>query len=478
MLQLENISGFESWLLTHPFILGLLEELSLRDVQLSEYEAKIKELEEALAKKQGVPSKPDFGGASELDKSASPNTKEESKKATTSTGKRKKKERLDIHKEEFVKAKDVPPNWVLVKHSPVIIEDVKLAAHNVCYQLEVWRSPDGKKQITASFPLALQGSQFGPVPRSFVLSLYHDLGSTQPCIANFLNNIGVDISRGTINNMLIENQDVFHQEKEELLEVGKKCSPELRTDDTGAKHCYENYFTNCINTDYFTYFQTNKTKSRINFLEILRQTSTAYTLNQASLDYYKLIGCPKAAFELLQSSYQKNGQKTFEDKSDLSHYLQSHKITGSTTIRIITEGLLIGTIVEEGFDTNTIIHSDEAGQFALFVHSLCWKHIERPLRKLKTYTNCQAQQLEQVKKQFWHLYQRLKKYKENPEPKLIQELNQEFDTLCEHKEGFFHLNRILDNIYKKKDKMLLVLKRPVRERHQRFCEKTKNEWFY
>lgn len=471
MLKLENISGFEPWLLSHPFILGLLEELSLRDAQLSEYSEKIKELESALSKSQGVPTKPDFGGASQLDKEVSPLNKEKSRDQKKARVKRKKKENLEIHEEEFVKAKDVPPHWVLVKHSPLIIQDVKIAAHNTCYQLEVWRSPDGKKQMTAELPLALQGSQFGPVLRSLVLSLYHDLGSTQPCISSFLNNIGVDISAGTINNLLIENQTVFHQEKESLLEVGKRYSSELRTDDTGAKHCYENYFTNCINTDYFTYFQTSKTKSRINFLEILRQNTTVYTLNESSLDYYNSRSCPKAAFELLKNSYQKNGRQIFADKAALTQYLERHKITGSTTIRILTEGLLIGTIVEDGFDTSTIIHSDDAGQFALFVHSLCWKHIEKPLRKLKTYTNRQEEQLDKVKQEFWHLYQRLKKYKENPDSNQVQELSLEFDKMCQDREGFFHLNTIMDNIYKKKEKMLLVLKRPEASLHNNDSER-------
>jgi len=441
-------------------VVNLLSLLSLRDNKIAELTEEVKALKAALAKKQRVPAEPDLGGASQLDKSAFEKDKSKEKKSSNRTGKRSKKKDLTIHEEKFVKASNVPKDWVLLKHSPVIIEDVIVQAHNVCYQLEVWRSPDGKKQMTAKLPEAFQGHQFGPNLRALCLSLYHDLGSTQPCIANFLKSIDVDISAGTINKMLIANTYLFTQEIEQVLETGKKCSSELRTDDSGAKHNNENYFTNCINTDYFAYFHTSKTKSRINFLEILRQSNPAYTLNQASLDYYESVNCPKGAFELLKKDFAELGSNVLANQEELNAYFENHKITGATTKRIITEGLLIGTIVADGFAPNTIIHSDDAGQFKLFVHSLCWKHIERPLRKLKTYTSLQEEQLNDVKHQFWQLYQKLKKYKLEPDPNLIDTLRSEFDKMCEHRAGFFGLNEIMSNIRKKKEKMLVVLKRP------------------
>lgn len=450
-------------------MLSLLALLSGKDTEIVALKEKVEELEKRLAKEQRVPSKPDVG-ASQLDKTPKDKGVDKAKKARKN-GKKPKKKDLTIHDKKLIKAEGVPQDWVFVKHSSVIIEDVVLQAHNVCYQLEVWRSPDGKQQMTAELPLALQGSQFGPMLRTLILALYHDLDSTQPCIKEFLKNIGVAISVGSISNFLIEKQDLFHKEKEQILEVGKKNSIELRTDDTGAKHNHQNYFTNCINTDYFAYFQTSKTKSRINFLEILRQQNTAYTLNESSLEYYESVGCPKFGYELLKRAFSENGKRVFKNQEELNSYLAKHQITGSVTKRVITEGLLIGTIVVDGFDEKTIIHSDEAGQFALFVHSLCWKHVERPLRKLKTYTALQEKQLEQVKHQFWQLYQRLKKYKLEPDPNLVKSLSEQFDKLCEHKEGFFALNTILDKILKKKSKMLVVLQSPQSSLHNNDSER-------
>ena len=52
-------------------MLGLLELLSLRDSKIAEQAEEIKSLKAELAKKQRVPSKPDLGGSSQLDKEES-----------------------------------------------------------------------------------------------------------------------------------------------------------------------------------------------------------------------------------------------------------------------------------------------------------------------------------------------------------------------------------------------------------------------
>ena len=74
-------------------------------------------------------------------------------------------------------------------------------------------------------------------------------------------------------------------------------------------------------------------------------------------------------------------------------------------------------MVEHGFDPNTVIHSDGAGQFNIFIHSLCWKHAERRLVELKYYNPVQQKQLDSKKAKYWLLYQQLKLYKEKPDKK-------------------------------------------------------------
>ena len=102
------------------------------------------------------------------------------------------------------------------------------------------------------------------------------------------------ISKGQISNILIEGKTSFHKEKTTLLAKAIELGEELRTDDTGARHRFKNGFCNCINSGLFTYFTTTYSKSRINFLEILRLNRTNYEINEAALAYARKEDlCPK-----------------------------------------------------------------------------------------------------------------------------------------------------------------------------------------
>ena len=204
---------------------------------------------------------------------------------------------------------------------------------------------------------------------------------TQPLILSSLRDFGVDISAGMINNILVEKKEVFHAEKLSLLEKAIELKEELRTDDTGARHAFKNGYCNCINSDLFTYFTTSHSKSRVNFLEILNSQRGTYELNEAALEYAKAEGLGHKYYTVLLQSYQ-NGLQHFPDKQSLNAYFDFHEFTAVYALKIMTQALLIGSLIEHGFDPNTLIHSDGAGQFNVFLHSLCWKHAERPLVKL------------------------------------------------------------------------------------------------
>ncbi len=63
-------------------------------------------------------------------------------------------------------------------------------------------------------------------------------------------------------------------------------------------------------------------------------------------------------------------------------YLRRHLVDSPRAITLVTEGALLGGLVTQGFRLDLRLLSDDAGQFALFVHALCWVHAERPLQQL------------------------------------------------------------------------------------------------
>jgi hypothetical protein len=54
---------------------------------------------------------------------------------------------------------------------------------------------------------------------------------------------------------------------------------------------------------------------------------------------------------------------------------------------VATEGALWGSVKAHGFLPDTVIVSDDAGQFNVGQHGLCWVHSERLVHKLDAFTD-------------------------------------------------------------------------------------------
>lgn len=473
MAKPSNILTTGFYVFFESYLRKLYELIEQLHSQLREKSKQLEEAQSEIRRLKNLPKKPDIK-PSELD-NPKQSTLNKGEKKRPGSEKVSKKAELKIHEERKVKAKDIPSNWVFKGYKPYIIQDLIIRANNINYQREIWQSPDGKQTIVASLPKHLQGKQFGEVLQGYLLHQYYECGVSQPLLKTSLKDYGVLISKGQISNVLIEGKEVFHEEKTSLLAKAIELGEELRTDDTGARHKFKNGYCNCINSDLFTYFTTTYSKSRINFLEILRLNRTNYEIDEAALAYAQKENLPPKYYQVLAASYNA-GQGSFENKAALKAYFKVHNWTAKYAIRTITEALLIGSLVSHGFNLNTLLHSDGAGQFNLFAHSLCWKHAERPLVKLVCYNETQQALLEQKKHNYWSLYQELKKYKQAPNKALIPILEKQFDQLCEPVINYASLNQVLKELKVKKDKLLLVLHSPRTSLHNNDSERDIREY--
>lgn len=454
-------------LLTELF--SMSEELEDTKEKLSKAEAEIKRLKKLPGKPKLKPSKLD---------EEKPSGKGTKGKKKGKEGKKRKKGKLEIHEQKVVELAGVPSDWELVGYSTYVVQDMLIRGNNIEYQREVWRSPLGE-EVTAKLPAELQGKQFGMTLRAYVIHQYYECGASQIIIWQSLQDFGVQISTGQINAILNEDKEAFHAEKKGLLSKAIELGEELRTDDTGARHNFKNGYCNCINSDLFTYFETTFTKSRINFLEILRQDRTAYILNEAALDYMISQDLSPKYLRVFQHELEQgksNSVKVFSDKVELDTYLAELAFTAKNAVKTITEALLIGTLIDSGLSLDTLIHSDGARQFDVFIHSLCWKHAERPLLKLHAYTQEHQQLLDTKMTAFWQLYQDLKAFKLNPLPDKIPVLELQFDNLCLAVGNFSPLNQVLEELKKKKEKLLRVLERPETSLHNNDSERDIREY--
>jgi hypothetical protein len=145
------------------------------------------------------------------------------------------------------------------------VQDLVISAHATCYQRERWVTPDGRT-ILAALPEGIEG-HFGPELRRFVLMQYHQGQSTLPRLLTLLRSVGISISKRQLVRLLNEDHQGFVVEAREVLRAGLATSSWVTVDDTGARHAGKNGFCTQIGNEWFTWFRTRSSKSRVNFLD-------------------------------------------------------------------------------------------------------------------------------------------------------------------------------------------------------------------
>ena len=72
-----------------------------------------------------------------------------------------------------------------------------------------------------------------------------------------------------------------------MLRAGLASAAWVTVDDTGARHKANNGFCTQIGNAHFTAFATTNSKSRLNFLSLLRAGHGDYVVNDEALDYMR-----------------------------------------------------------------------------------------------------------------------------------------------------------------------------------------------
>ena len=366
---------------------------------------------------------------------------------------KKKKTILQIHEKPVIQPKDIPKGAKFKGFNRYTVQEITFKSHNIQYQLARWQLPDGS-YITGELPKDMQG-HYGPKLTAYILHQYHACRITEHLLLDQLRAIGILMSAGQLNNILIENKEAFIEEVAELLPVAARIEKQIQVDDTGGRHNGQNQYTTIIGNRWFSVFATTDSKSRINFLKLLQGGKEEYVINEDTVEYLSEVKIP-GYFPGYISLYL---GREFITLAEWESFLKEHNITQKTEIRFLTEAALYASVIQNGIPKNLSVHSDDAGQFDVFVHSLCWIHEERHYRKLIMITDESKADLERVRDQIWTLYQALKKYKESPNKETIEWIGKEFDDIFQQKTNSPTLNRQLEKTYGKRKELLRVLER-------------------
>jgi len=423
---------------------------------------RVRELEDEILGLKGLKARPIIA-PSPLETPARPPRDPGQKRP--GSAKRLKTAQLTVTDEVIVRLVDKPPGAIFKGYEDFVVQDLIIAPKVIRYRRERWKTPDGQ-DLVADFPAeVLPGSHFGPTLIAFILHQYHHQHVTQPLLWEQLDQLGIDISTGQLSRILTEGKEGFHQEKAELLPAGLEVSAYVQADDTGARHQGHNGFCTQIGNEFFASFESTDSKSRQNFLEVLRGSDTDYTINDAAAAYWQRQKLAQAVIDRLMT-----GTGSFPDKASWQAFLTLHELTNERHVRIATEGALLGSLIAHGVSPELIVLSDGAGQFDVFVHALCWLHVERPLARSVPYNEKHRAAIERIRQEIWDLYAGLKAYRLAPSPVARDALAKQFDDLVAQRTDYPSIDGVLKGMAADRAKLLLVLDRPEVPLHNNLSE--------
>lgn len=343
-------------------------------------------------------------------------------------------------------------------YAPYQVQELVITARVMRYRRERWLTPEGAT-IVAPLPDGIRG-HFGPELRRFVLMQHHQGQVTVERLVAQLQAVGVAISKRQVMRLLIDRQDDFLTETREVLRAGLETADWITVDDTGARHRGANAVCTQIGNDSFAWFGTTGSKSRLNFLELLRAGHTDYVVNDAALDYMREHALARPVVRQLAG----HEQQRFADHAAWQRHLEQLGITDLPVtpdpVRVATEGALWGAIADHGFLHDAVIVSDDAGQFNVGQHGLCWVHAERLVHKLETFTDQQRAAQQLVRGLIWWFYADLKAYRAAPTSRRRSEMRARFDRIFLRTTGFATLDRLLQRLHANKAELLMVLDQP------------------
>lgn len=376
----------------------------------------------------------------------------------------KKTHKLKIHHERVIEPASLPPGSRFKGYERFVVQDMVIGLSNTRYLRARYETPGGK-YVIGELPAGVSESHFGATLRSYILNQYYQSHVPQKLILQQLWELGVRISAGELNRIITERKEIFHAEKDEVLRAGLEVSSYVNVDDTGARHQGKNGYCTHIGNELFTWFSSTGSKSRINFLELLRADVTEYVIDDSAREYMCQQRLSAAQFRLFAHD------RIFQNKVAWELHLKALGLNGRCC-RIATEGALVACLLEHGKFSELVIVSDDAGQFNIagLLNALCWIHAERTINKIIPFTDDNRQAQELVRDQIWRLYQDLKVYKAAPTNHLKSALARRFDEIFTQKTCFQTLNMALLRIHKNKNELLLVLERPEIPLHNNLSE--------
>jgi len=449
-------------------LLNLVEKLSadLRDSQVEN-----QRLRDEVNRLKGEQGKPKTKG-NNLKPPPTNHSSENERHQSRQRHKKSKNTKIQIDREQVV---DVDPS-VLPKdakfkeYKDVVVQDILLQTDNILFHKRKYYAASTRMTYLAKLPRGYEG-QFGPGIKALTLAFYYGIGTSEPKIQEFFENVGIQISAGEISNLLIKKQESFHTEKDALYEAGLQSSPWQQTDDTLTRVNGQNQHCHVVCNPVYTSYHTRASKERLSVLDVLNNgRNRLFRLNEETILYLRCIPWSRAAWRKIQSwkSEQDWEEAAFRERLEVG----LPRLSKQQRKIFLDAAAVAAYHAQKDYPVVRALVCDDAPQFNWLGQEmmLCWVHDGRHYKKLMPVIPLHRKLLDDFLKKYWEYYHQLLDYCQQPTVEERLRLETAFDDLFSNHTGYDALDLRISKTKAKKDSLLLVLQYPELPLHNNASE--------
>jgi Transposase IS66 family len=457
-------------------LLNLVETLTAQNLA---YQKEIQELKDTINLLKGEQGRPQITGSGKK-----PN------KDVSSQGKEKERQEKKAEKQPIpidrqppiltLGADELPPDARLNTYRTVVVQDLIFKRDNVEYTLAVYYSPSLRTTFEASLPLEHRQGHYGSSLKSFLQVMNRGCNVTESGIEQLLKSLGIQISSGTISNLLLEAEDWVCKEQAEILRAGIEGSPYVQTDSTQNKQKGASVKTHMICAFYFVAYYTLGSKARLDILKALLGNPAEglqIMYNEQARELLKTFGISQKDCLGLSKLLGEGQRMSMKEFDEMMKAQAPDIFSKKNSYARIRESLALGHYqVQEDFPVVDILLSDDAPEYqkiARLFHALCWIHDARHYNKLTPRFDWHRRLLEGFKKQYWAFYGKLLGYRQFDEAQQTANkglLSASFDRLFRKRTGYGKLDELIRRTKANKKELLAVLDCPALPLHNNAAE--------
>lgn len=352
----------------------------------------------------------------------------------------------------------LPPDAVRVEDETVIVQDIEIQPRNTRFTRHVYYSAQETRFIRGALPAGHDQGDFGADLRALILSLKYCGNMSEPKIRELLLNFEVQVSSGSVSNILTKTAKAFEQEFNDIVQTGLASTAYQQTDDTSARVKGQFWHTHILCNPYYAAYFTRPHKDRLTLLEVLQNTDDLRF--QFGAEALALLRVEFHLPNKWQQVIHDVGERQF-DKQSLAALLDGWFGSGNQQVRTAIEHAT--AIVHYRHQTavpviDTLV-CDDAGQFKLLTTKLaaCWIHDGRHYEKLSPVVPRHAALLDSFRQRYWDYYESLRQYRASPSAERAVFLRLEFDELFASRTGYAALDARIAKTALKRTELLTVL---------------------